>query len=81
MRTVQAEINTNGVVTLLEPIEIEKRSRAKVIIYDDAADGNGNKGNAEKLLTLMRNMPLLDEAKISDDEMELQIQEARDSWD
>jgi len=81
MRTIQAEINTNGVVTLLEPIKIGKRSRAKVIVYDDDPKQQGGEGNAERLLELMRAHRLPDDAKVSDKEMERQIEEARSSWD
>jgi len=81
MKTVQAEINVNGVVTLLERVKIKRKARAKLIIYDETSDASGNVGNAAELLALMRSKPLPAEAAIDAKEMELQIEEARDSWD
>ena len=80
MITIQAEINTNGVVTLLEPVKIGRRSRAKVIVYDDATDDE-ERGNAVKMLALMNANRLPADARISKEEMEAQIDEARSSWD
>ncbi len=80
MITIQAEINTNGVVTLLEPVKIGKRTRAKVIVYDDVPDDEA-KGNAAKMLALMNANPLPKGARISKKEMADQIREVRDSWD
>lgn len=81
MITVRAEINTNGVVTLLEPVKIGKRSRAKVIVYDDVPDTEKEAGNAAKLLEMMNANRLPANAAVSSEEMEAQIEEARTSWD
>ena len=80
MITIQAEINTNGVVTLLEPVKIGRRARAKVIVYDDVTDDE-ERGNAAKMLSLMNANRLPADARISKEEMEAQIDEARSSWD
>lgn len=81
MITVRAEINTNGVVTLLEPVKIGKRSRAKVIVYDESPIDQEVTGNAAKLLALMNANRLSEDERISSDEMAKQIAEARSSWD
>ncbi len=46
LTTVKAEIETNGQVTLLEPVKITKKSRAIVTILDDEIE-EPKSGNRE----------------------------------
>jgi len=79
LRTVEAEIKTDGTVTLLEPVEVKATTRALVTVLEN---GNGErKGNARQMLEFLRNNPLPAEARRSPEEMEAQIMENRNSWD
>ena len=46
LTTVEAEINTDGTVRLLEPIKVEKRSRAILTLLND--ENGGRKPMSEK---------------------------------
>lgn len=79
LRTVEAEINTDGTVTLLEPVDVKATTRALLTVLED---GNGErKGNARQMLEFLRNNPLPAESRRSPEEMEAQITENRNSWD
>ena len=81
LTTVEAEVDTDGKVELLEPVRVKKRSRAIVTILDDP-NGNGEKrGNGERLLALLRSPAFQDRKVYTNEEIEQQIEENRNSWD
>ncbi len=79
LRTVEAEISTDGTVTLLEPVEVTKTSRALVTVLENG--DRTNRGNANRILEFLRNNRLPEESRRSREEMEAQILENRNSWD
>ena len=79
LQTVEAEINPDGSVTLLEPVEVKTTARALVTVLEN---GNGaNEGNVRQTLEWLRNNRLPAESRRSPEEMEAQIEENRNSWD
>lgn len=79
LRTVEAEIKPDGTVTLLEPVEVRKRSRALVTVLEN---GDGAKrGNVAAMLELLRNPEFKNRRSYSAEEIEAQIEEARNSWE
>ncbi len=79
LRTVEAEIRTDGTVTLLEPVEVKSTTRALVTVLEN---GNGeSKGNARQVLNFLQNNRLPAESRRNPEEMEAQILENRNSWD
>jgi len=79
LTTVEAEIDVNGNVRLLEPLSLDKKSRAIVTILEEK---NGeSKSNGNKVLELLRSPEFANRKSYSDEEIEAQIKENRDSWD
>ncbi len=79
MQTVEAEINVDGTVTLLEPVRVRIKTRALVTVLENGvATGEGN---ARQMLEFLQNNRLPTEARRSVEEMEAQILENRNSWD
>jgi hypothetical protein len=79
LKTIAAEINTDGTVTLLEPVRIEHRSRAIVTVLEDTP-ANG-KRNVSTLRKLINDRGFRDRPSRSSEEIESQIDEARHSWE
>jgi hypothetical protein len=48
LTTIEAEIETDGVVRLLEPVKISRKSRAIVTILDDENGADATKMNSEE---------------------------------
>jgi hypothetical protein len=81
LQTVEAEIDVNGQVHLLEPITVPHRSRAIVTVLRETDGVSQPKGNAARALQFLRENRLPVTARPSVAEMEEQITEARESWD
>ena len=79
--TVEAEIDTNGNVRLLEPVEVNKTTRAIVTLLKDGNGEKSEKGNAQKMLEFLEKNRLPKESLLSPEEIEAQIEENRNSWD
>ena len=79
--TVQAEINVDGSIRLLEPIHVDKPTRALVTLIDGEYNSVDRPGNAANVLKFLRENRLPDAAKPTREEIETQIAEARESWD
>ncbi len=80
LQTVEAEIDTNGNVKLLEPVRVTKRTRAIVTLLEESS-GKARKGNSKRALEFLRNNRLPESARPTVEEIERQISEARNSWD
>ena len=79
LRTVEAEIRTDGTVTLLEPVEVKSTTRALVTVLEN---GNGvRKGNARQILELIRSPEFKNRRSYPAEQIEAQIEEARNSWE
>lgn len=81
LQTVEAEIDTNGTVHLLEPLRVEKRTRAIVTLLDEPAPVQENKGNVKQILEFLKNNRLPEKSRSSAEEIEAIIEENRNSWD
>lgn len=79
MQTVEAEINVDGTVTLLEPLRVKVKTRALVTVLENGVGSGG--GNARQMLEFLQNNRLPVEARPGVEEMEAQIVENRNSWD
>ena len=79
LKTVEAEISSDGTVTLLEPVEVKHTSRALVTVLEN---GNSEKtGNARAMLELLQSPEFKNRRSYSAREIEEQIEEARNSWE
>lgn len=81
LTAVEAEIDTNGKVELLEPVQVKKRSRAIVTILEESHGNAEQRGNGEALLKLLRSPEFQNRKVYSDEEIDRQIEENRNSWD
>jgi hypothetical protein len=79
--TVQAEINVDGSIRLLEPIYVDKPTRALVTLIDGEYSSVDRRGNVTSVLKFLRENRLPDAARPTQEEIENQIAEARESWD
>ncbi len=79
MQTVEAEINVDGTVTLLEPLRVRVKTKALVTVLENG--DSSRQGNARQMLEFLQNNRLPVEARRSAEEMEAQILENRNSWD
>lgn len=79
LRTVEAEIKSDGTVTLLEPVEVKHTARALVTVLEN---GHAEKtGNTRAMLELLRSPEFKNRRSYSAQEIEAQIEEARNSWE
>lgn len=81
LTTVEAEIDVGGNVRLLEPVEVTKTTRAIVTLLENGSGEKSEKGNAAKILEFLKSHRFKNRQSYSDEEIEAQIQEARDSWE
>lgn len=79
LQTVEAEVDTNGTVHLLEPLHVKKRTRAIVTLIEQPVQEN--KGNVGKILEMMQTPEFKNRKSYSAEEIEAQIEENRNSWD
>ena len=79
LRTVEAEIKPDGSVTLLEPVEVKRTARALVTVLEN---GSGTQtGNISAVLKLMQSPEFKDRRSYPAEQIEAQIEEARNSWE
>lgn len=81
LQTVEAEVDVDGSVRLLEPLRVTKLSRALVTLLDTEQGSISQTGNAADVLNFLQEHRLPDEARLSAEEIEAHILEARESWD
>ena len=81
LQTVEAEIDVNGNVRLLEPLRVTQTGRALVTLLQETNGASHPKGNVPDVLKFLRENRLPKEARPSVEEIEAQITEARESWD
>lgn len=81
LTTVEAEIDVNGNVRLLEPLSLSKPSRAIVTILEEKNGNGDDKGNGQKVLELLKSPEFANRKSYSDKEIEARIEELRNSWE
>ena len=82
LQTVEAEIDVNGKVELLEPVRVTKRTRAIVTLLEETnSEEQERKGSSKKILELLKTPDFVNRKSYSAEEIEAQIEEARNSWE
>jgi len=81
LQTVEAEIDASGQIRLLEPLHVSKKSRAIVIVLEESNGDAEEKGNSKKILELLKSPEFANRKSYSAEEIEAQIEEARNSWE
>ena len=80
LQTVEVEVDVNGSVRLLEPLNITKPTRALLTLLD-SGPAEAEAGNVATLLEVLRLHRLPDEARLSVEDIDAQIEEARTAWE
>jgi len=82
LQTVEAEIDVNGKVELLEPVRVTKRTRAIVTLLEETnSEEQERRENSKRILELLKNPEFANRKSYSAEEIEAQIEEARNSWE
>jgi hypothetical protein len=79
LKTVEAEIKPDGTVTLLEPLRVNSKTRALVTLLENG-DG-AKKGNVSSVLELLQSPEFKNRRSYPVEQIEAQIEEARNSWE
>lgn len=78
LTTIEAEIDVNGNVRLLEPIKLSRKSRAIVTVLDEKPEIR----KPQNLIAELLNRPEFANRKsYSAEEIETQIEDLRNSWE
>jgi len=77
MQTVEAEINVDGTVTLLEPVRVIVKTKALVTLLENG--GGSGKGNVSSVLELMQSDEFKNRRNYPTEQIEADIDEARNS--
>ncbi len=83
LQTVEAEIDVDGKVELLEPVRVTRKTRAIVTVLEEKNIGQNQeeRGNSKKILELLKSPEFANRKSYSAEEIEAQINEARNSWE
>jgi exonuclease V gamma subunit len=79
LQTVEAEIDIDDNVRLLEPLRVTRKARAIVTVLEESNGGAEKKGNLKKILELLKSPEVANRKSFSAEEIETQIEEARNS--
>ena len=79
MQTVEAEINVDGTVTLLEPVPVKVKTKALVTVLENG--GDSGKENVSSVLELMQSDEFKNRRSYPAEQIEANIEEARNSWE
>ncbi len=79
--TVEAEVDVNGEIELLEPLKVKKRTRAIVTLLEEPNGQTAEKGNGKALLQVLKDNPLPESSRRTAQEIDDWIEELRSSWD
>lgn len=75
LTTIEAEIDVNGNVRLLEPLKLKKKSRAIVTVLNETADSPTK--TSEKILDFFESPRFVNRKSYSNDEIKERIEELR----
>ncbi len=81
LQTVEAEIDVDGKVELLEPVRVTKKTGAIVTLLEETNGARERRGNSKEILELLRSPDFANRKGYSAEEIEAQIEEARNSWE
>ena len=81
LQAVEAELDVNGNVRLLEPLPVSATSRVIVTLLETKTPSKAIKGTGAALLELMNSPEFVNRKSYSAEEIDAQIEEMRNSWD
>lgn len=80
-QTIEAEIDEQGNVRLLEPVHLTKPTRALVTLLEDRAASAPAKATAAGALAFLRANRLPEAARPTTTAIDAQIEEERNAWE
>jgi hypothetical protein len=81
LQAVEAELDVNGNVRLLEPLPVKATSRVIVMLLETKPQAQPIKGTGAALLELLNSPDFVNRKSYSAEEIDAQIEEMRNSWD
>lgn len=81
LQAVEAEIDVDGNVRLLEPLRVTRKARAIVTLLEETNGARKGEGNARQVSELLKSPEFANRKSYSAEEIEAQINEARNSWE
>jgi len=83
LTTVEAEIDVDGKVVLLEPLPVTRKSKVLVTLLEENGRKSETKGkeNVEQMSKFLHSPEFINRKSYSEEEIEAQIEEARNSWE
>jgi hypothetical protein len=79
LQTVEAEIRVDGTVTLLEPLRVNRTTKALVTLLENT--NIENKETVTSLSAFLESDEFKNRKSYPTEEIESQIEEARNSWE
>lgn len=79
LQTIEAIIETSGEVRLLEEVRVTKPTKALVTVLENG--DRANTGNVSSVLELMQSPEFKNRRSYSAEQIEAQIEDARNSWE
>lgn len=81
LQTVEAEVDVDGKVKLLEPLRVTKKTRAIITLLEEANGKQERKGSSSQIIELLNRPEFANRKSYSVKEIDAQIDEARNSWE
>ena len=81
LQTVQAEVDVNGSVRLLEPLRVTKTTRAVLTLLDEPSAPVVESGNVGALLALLQSPAFVNRRSYAPEGIEARIEENRNAWE
>lgn len=81
LQTVEAEIDANGNITFSEPLKVRNKARIIITVLEESNSDSEEKGNGQQILQFLQSPEFVNRKSYSAEEIEAQIEEARNSWE
>ena len=81
LQTVEAEIDVNGNVKLLESLNVKKKTRVLVTLLEEANGAKEQAGSVRRVLELLNSLEFANRKSYSVEEIETHIDDVRNSWE
>ena len=81
LQSVEAEVDVNGTVKLLEPLRVTKKTRAIITLLEETNGKEKSRGNVDRIIELLNSPEFANRKSYSAEEIDAQIEETRNSWE
>lgn len=81
LQTVEAEIDANGNITFSEPLKVRNKARIIITVLEESSSDSEEKGDGQQILQFLQSPEFVNRKSYPAEEIEAQIEEARNSWE